>query len=106
MAYTKNLKAVIHLLKELEENHNTNFRDIVYRIAQENPSVLLATVDAMHNPPEPDWIDVVRMYLRDDKFVFAVREYKNATGTGLMKAKEAVEDMPEYQEMKHRRMYS
>ena len=95
---SNNLKKVITLLQNLEMDASTDFRDIVYGIARNNPAVLLDVVDLLRNPPDPpdpSWQEQVQGYLKDGNKIAAIKIYREATGMGLREAKEAVEEMPE-----------
>lgn len=103
MADTKNLKKVIVLLRDLEMDHKTDFRDIVYDIAQHDPAVLISAVNRIKNPPVPHWMEEVKDALNRDKHIEALKLYRTGTGSDLKTAKEAVDKMPEYHALVERR---
>lgn len=98
MTSIENLKKAISLLQELEMDPGTDFRDIVYELARSNPGTLLAVVDTLKN----SWIELVREELKNERKIQAIKIYREQTGLGLKESKEAVESMPEYDELRQR----
>jgi ribosomal protein L7/L12 len=74
---------------EIITDNNLDWRAVVIEIAKKNPSLIVKATDKQNN----SLVSEVRLLLRANRKINAIKRWRQATGLGLKEAKEVVENI-------------